>query len=525
MKGIFHILLIACLFGYHLRINAADPVFSYLDNGDLEKLDSYLADHDINAGYGDSAVTLLVYSILNNNNNMTRYLINKGADVNLFVSGKSPLMFAAAFGNRKKVSLLLAGQAEINALDSANNTCLIYAARHGQLKTVKYLVRNGAALNHKNINRYTAYDESVKHSHPEISKFLRDEYVKNLPDFHDGPHISWKGKRRIKAFYMVHDSTRRLTYKQKVRFRTASNPFLMGGFSKDSLEYLVSKEREIPDDQYRDIDQILVLGDIHGGYDSLLVFLRNNGVIDRELNWTWGNGHLVFLGDIFDRGEKVTETLWLIYQLEYQAIQAGGQVHLILGNHEIMVMTGVESYVADKYLLMADRLNLTYSGFYSKQTILGQWLRSKNAILKINDHLFVHAGLSPAFVKNGFSIRTINDHVRYFLEYPNRESHKETDRETIMGKNGPFWYRGYLEDNHEYQHMPDEELSKILSFFGASRIFVGHTNVKQITSLYQSRVFAMDVPFYSNGVVIQGLTIDRGIFYLVNSSGGRKVFR
>ena len=269
--------------------------------------------------------------------NTTRYLIDKGADVNLFVSGKSPLMHAAAFGNRKKVSLLLSGQAEINALDSAHNTSLIYAARHGQLKTVKYLVRNGAALNHKNILRYTAYDISVKYSHPEISKYLRDEYVKNLPDFHDGPHISWKGKRRIKAFYMVHDSTRRLTYKQKVRFRTASDPFLMGGFSKDSLEYLISKERQIPDDQYRDIDRIMVLGDIHGGYDSLLVFLRNNGVIDQDLNWIWENGHLVFLGDIFDRGEKVTEALWLIYHLDYQASQAGGAVHLILGNHQAVV--------------------------------------------------------------------------------------------------------------------------------------------------------------------------------------------
>jgi hypothetical protein len=119
----------------------------------------------------------------------------------------------------------------------------------------------------------------------------------------------------------------------------------------------------------------------------------------------------------------------------------------------------------------------------------------------------------------------INDHVRYFLDNPNRESRGEIDKETFMGKNGPFWYRGYLEDNHEYKYLPEQDLNKILSTFKAGRIFIGHTNVKKITPLYQSRVFAMDVPFYSNGAEIQGITINNGILYLVNSSGYRNEIR
>ncbi|MCK5461420.1 MAG: hypothetical protein KAI95_00340, partial [Bacteroidales bacterium] len=162
---------------------------------------------------------------------------------------------------------------------------------------------------------------------------------------------------------------------------------------------------------------------------------------------------------------------------------------------------------------------------FSKQTILGQWLRSKNTILKINDHLFVHAGLSPEFFDFGFTLHEINNNVRFFLNYPNRESRGEINRETIMGKNGPFWYRGYLEDNHEYKRLPETELNKILSAFQASRIFIGHTNVQEITSLYQSRVYAMDVPFYSNGTEMQGITIENNVLYLVNSSGNRHEFR
>jgi hypothetical protein len=496
-----------------------------MDYEDFKKLDLYLADHEINALYGESATTLLVYSLLYNNKRVTKYLIDKGADVNQSVNGKSPLMYAVEGGNKKKVSLLVSHQADINALDSSYNTSLILAARHGDIKIVRYLVRNGAALNHKNHFKSSAYDESVSYSHSEISKYLRNEYIKKLPDFHDGPYISWKGQRKIKAFYMVHDSARRITTKQKARFRAESNPFLMRGFSQDSLEYLVSKHQEIKDDQFQGVKRIMVLGDIHGGYDSLLVFLRSNGIIDPGLNWIWGKGHLVFLGDIFDRGDKVTETLWLIYRLDSQAAKAGGAVHLILGNHEIMVMNYDDTYVADKYMLMADRLNLTYAGLYGKQTILGQWLRSKNTILKINDHLFVHAGLSPAFVEAGFTMHDINKHVRYFLDYPNKESRGEVNRETIMGENGPFWYRGYLEDNHEYKRMPEKELNKILSAFQASRIFIGHTNVQKITRLYHSKVYAMDVPFYSNGTRIQGITIENDVLYLVNSSGNKDEFR
>ena len=519
------IFLIACLFGQSFNVFASDPVFLYLDNGDFDKLDVYLADHDINAVYGDSATTLLVYSILYNENRVSHYLIGKGADVNFFVNGKSPLMHAALTGKKQNVALLVSHNAEINALDSALNTCLIYAARHGDLKTVKYLVRNGAALNHKNKYKSTAYDESIGYYHSEVSKYLRDQYVKHLPDFHDGPYVSWKGRQRIKAFYMVHDSARYSTYKQKASFRAESNPFLMRGFSQDSLDYLVSKHVEIPADQFQGVKQIMVIGDIHGGYDSLLVFLHGNKVIDPELNWTWGKGHLVFLGDIFDRGDKVTEALWLIYRLEGQAAKAGGAVHLILGNHEIMVLNHEKIYVADKYLLMAEKINVSYGNLFSKQTILGQWLRSKNTILKINDHLFVHAGLSPDFVDVGYTLQDINKHVRFFLNSPYRESHGGINRESIMGKSGPFWYRGYLEDNHEYKHLPEEKLSKILSAYQANRIFIGHTNVQEITPLYQSRVYAMDVPFYSNEVEMQGITIENDVLYLLNSSGSRIEFR
>ena len=91
---------------------------------------------------------------------------------------------------------------------------------------------------------------------------------------------------------------------------------------------------------YRDVDSIFVVGDVHGQYDQLVNLLKRSGIINDDLAWIGGKAHLVFLGDLFDRGNAVTKVLWFIYSLEAQAEAAKGKVHLVLGNHEIMALTG-----------------------------------------------------------------------------------------------------------------------------------------------------------------------------------------
>ncbi|MCK7530014.1 MAG: hypothetical protein MZV63_02625 [Marinilabiliales bacterium] len=74
-----------------------------------------------------------------------------------------------------------------------------------------------------------------------------------------------------------------------------------------------------------------------------------NGIIDRNLNWKFGRGHLVYLGDAHDRGDMVTEILWHLFSLERQAAKAGGMVHFVLGNHELMVLDGDLRFINPKY--------------------------------------------------------------------------------------------------------------------------------------------------------------------------------
>jgi hypothetical protein len=96
-------------------------------------------------------------------------------------------------------------------------------------------------------------------------------------------------------------------------------------------------------------DKILAISDIEGNFLALIEILFSNKVIDKYLNWTFGDSHLVIAGDCFDRGEQVVECLWLIYALEDKARRKGGYVHFILGNHEIMNLNGDWRYIHPKY--------------------------------------------------------------------------------------------------------------------------------------------------------------------------------
>src|ERR1041384_7290393 len=72
---------------------------------------------------------------------------------------------------------------------------------------------------------------------------------------------------------------------------------------------------------------IFVVADTHGEFEILAQMLTSQKVVDSRLRWSFGRGHLVVLGDVFDRGPNHLEILWLLYGLEAQAEKAGGGVH------------------------------------------------------------------------------------------------------------------------------------------------------------------------------------------------------
>ena len=233
---------------------------------------------------------------------------------------------------------------------------------------------------------------------------------------------------------------------------------------------------------------VAALSDFHGQYDLMIKLLMNNNIIDENKQWAFADGHFVITGDIFDRGDKVTEILWFLYDLEKQAEKAGGKVHLTLGNHEVMVLNGDLRYLHPKYLAVADKLAKPFEQLFSKESILGNWLRSKPVLVKVNNMLFAHGGFHPSLAEEDRSIQDINRVFKNSLVKAELDKPRAGWAEYLHKSNGPIWYRGYFKDDGA----TSDEIDLLLRHFDVEHLIVGHTSQKQIETRYQGRVIAID---------------------------------
>jgi hypothetical protein len=266
---------------------------------------------------------------------------------------------------------------------------------------------------------------------------------------------------------------------------------------------------------FRNPSKIFVVSDIEGQYEYFKQLLQAAGVMDKGFKWTFGKGALVVVGDVFDRGNQVTECLWLIYHLEEEAKKDGGHVHYILGNHEVMNMNGDHRYVNPKYIELAKQKDTSYHSFYNQQTELGRWLRTKNIMEKVGDHLFVHGGVSQEINELRQNIDSINTIARYYYDQPAESMPPQ--EQLLLLDDGPLWYRGYFMDPRATK----EQVDSTLKLFRVKKIIIGHTPVERISTFYDGKVINVDVP-HAKGAS-EGLFIEDKKYYRVNLKGEKEL--
>ncbi|MBK6903518.1 MAG: metallophosphoesterase [Saprospirales bacterium] len=239
---------------------------------------------------------------------------------------------------------------------------------------------------------------------------------------------------------------------------------------------------------FKGVKKLAAISDIHGQYILMLKLLRAHGVIDAEGNWAFGEGHLVVLGDVFDRGDEVVDILWLIHKLEKQAEDANGRVHYLLGNHEVMNLKNDLRYVNKKYRTTTSLTRIPYNVLFGPETYFGRWIRSKPVSVTINDMVFVHGGLSETCLNLGLSLEQMNTAFqKQILDMPEEEILADPALKILYSEVGPIWYRGYFEEGFTKKRARD-----ILRFLGKKHIVIGHTPAPQVRGLYGSKIFAID---------------------------------
>jgi hypothetical protein len=371
----------------------------------------------------------------------------------------------------------------------------------------------------------------------------------------DGPYLIQAGDGSWVARWVEGDDSapqardQRISKKASLNGRKLTIP-AVGNVPAFSVALRNPESANAPDSVPLDAGQrLFVVADTHGEFAILVELLQKHGVIDRALNWSFGDGHLAVLGDVFDRGAHHTEILWLLYELEAQAKARGGGLHLLLGNHETLVLLGARQSLHPKYLTTAKTLGVpAYASLWNERTLLGRWLRTRPSVQKIGGYLCLHGGISAEIVSRGYTLAGINQGVRDMLTYtppytgPNiryglndlrvlagKPSATQADRDAaaflVMHPLGPLWYRGYFAPSLEPDFPPasDDDVRRVLDHFTARAIFIGHTRVQTVTPLYDGKVIAVQV--YprrddAGGASMEGLLVRDGVAHRARIDGG-----
>jgi Calcineurin-like phosphoesterase len=291
------------------------------------------------------------------------------------------------------------------------------------------------------------------------------------------------------------------------------------GYVSRSLSLLLFATLAIAQGEYTGVNRIVAIGDVHGDYDTLVQVLRSAGIIDKSGKWIGGATHLVQTGDVLDRGPDSRRVLDLLIGLEKQAVRSKGMVHALLGNHEAMNIYGDLTYVPPgeyklyrnddseetrdrAYDVLADPAKkddveyhdkwykehplgwVEHRQAFSPTGVYGKVLLEHDAVVKINDLLFLHGGISQKYVT--MPIAEMNRKIRAELH-----DFRLLDGGVSTDGAGPLWDRG-LAMGAEADTAP--LVDSILSAYGVSRVVIGHTpTMGAVIPRFGGKVILIDV--------------------------------
>lgn len=317
------------------------------------------------------------------------------------------------------------------------------------------------------------------------------------------------------------------------------------------------------------VEKIVAVGDIHGDYDNFITILKKTKILSQQLHWIAGKTHFVQTGDVMDRGPHAKKVLDLLIEMEEEAEKAGGMVHFLIGNHEEMNLTGISldqpgyvtyeqfvSFLPEKYRIKKEKefkKNNGESDSVSEDVIrqhwiqlmrndeqarkkyienfnkeYGDWILKHNAVIKINNIVFVHGGISRKFSK--WKLEKINDRTRYELSTLQRAYSRNIspriDLEIVFQSDGPFWYRELARQDEKF-FKPEVDI--IFENLDAQVIVMAHTPrtgmlaSAENMSRFDRRVWIIDTGISEvYGGVLSALIIEDGNFFVWSETNGKK---
>jgi hypothetical protein len=223
--------------------------------------------------------------------------------------------------------------------------------------------------------------------------------------------------------------------------------------------------------------RIIGIGDLHGDLENTIRVLEMAKIINSKQEWIAGTDIMVQTGDVVDRGKDARKIYKLIQDLKIQARasgiysnnQKGGDVLQLLGNHEIMNLVDLWSYVSQEDILEYGGLEERKKAWNKDTGYLGSYLKKLNISVVVESTIFVHGGIHPEWAKT-FGLEKLNFITNQLLmEKQVQELQKS---QFLFDPNSPTWYRGYAQ-------LPEDKvcplLTEALQILNVERMVVGHT--------------------------------------------------
>jgi len=242
--------------------------------------------------------------------------------------------------------------------------------------------------------------------------------------------------------------------------------------------------------------RIIAIGDVHASPDKASEVFKMAGVMDMDGNWAGGDyTWLVLVGDLVGRGCNSIGMLDVVMHLNDTAVAAGGKIIVLTGNHELMNLNTIYSYVTAQDLEFTDGAEGREAAF-SAASKYGRYLRDVLQSYWIwNRVLFVHGGIDIGWARNGLG--RVDDMLRKTLSVAEGsvDHYYEDDLNQF---DSPMWNRKLLLNTEEESCKLWDEIK---TFMNITHIVMGHTisDNQKLWVRCGGAVLGLDVALYLGG--------------------------
>lgn len=247
--------------------------------------------------------------------------------------------------------------------------------------------------------------------------------------------------------------------------------------------------------------RVVAIGDLHSDIVAARKAFMLAGATNENDEWIGGSLTIVQTGDLIGRSEDERQVLDFVFDIREKAEVAGGKVHNLIGNHEVMgARVDNQAVGLDPFPGYVDLPNLALDdprlqSLPENQRARGAALMAGGpyakrfaefpTVLRLGDTVFVHGGLVPRWAAYG--IEQINlDVSQWFLGHT-------TEPDAALGVDDgdrAMWTRQF---SSAVDATDCEALAQSLSILGAKRMIVAHTVQSAIAAYCDNRVWVVDV--------------------------------